>query len=517
MNHTNFPPGNAAAQEPEVITIKLKDFTKVEDCLKEQYETVEKLFCGVSTSNYASLFCTEVQKLLRKADAEDIHILNSKETDSDDEEDDDKNNLTLFKTLGSHPWTQGYVGVIKLEIPSSLTPDGTVKQLVLNIRSRFDASAKSHFLLYVFEQTMASRGKLFSDMELLASEVEIWDLLLMTAFLHQLHDALKKGVFRQYRDYEHNNDRIKGRIDIARHIRMNIPFAGKVAYTSREYSVDNPVNVLILRALHDLDRRHHALLQRLIHRDPLLRQGINLLKSEIPDWQRITNHTAMHNAKRKVAHSVYREYEPLRKTACAVLKQMGATSFQTPDPAEETNPNYRVSGILIDMPKLWEEFLHNTIFKAYTGQTGGYKQEKLGIIGYKRFAEPDFLLQKQGIVLDAKYKAHWGNTLKGEDWGYLRNDTYQIISYALIFDCTYCGVIFPASSETPHDPVKEPLEVSISKYCQDRFFVRIPYYIPQVTDNEKSYRNAFHDSNQEVIKRLQALEEKARQQKAERS
>lgn len=502
---------------PEQFTITLEDFTEVEAKLESQYEKVEKLFRDITKSNYASRFCSEVHELVRKAAAEDICVLNEDDSDDENEDSSKEQKLTLFKTLGSSPWTQGYVGVLKLDIPPDKTPDNCPKQLTLNIRSRFDSTDRSYFLMYVFEQTMGSRGKLFSEMQLEASEVDIWDLLLMTSFLNQLHDAMKKGIFRQYRDREHNDERIGGRLDIARHLRENIPFMGKVAYSSREYAVDNPMNVLILRALHHFDRRYHSLLQRLINRDPVVRQGIQLLKNEAPDWQRVTDYTAMINTRRKVAHAVYKAYEPLRKTSIAVLKQLGASSFRALDESDTTEQKYRVSGILIEMPKLWEKFLHNTVFKEYTGVQGSYKQEKLGIIGYKRFAEPDFLLQKQGIVLDAKYKSHWGNTLKGKDWKYLRDDTYQIISYALIFDCTYCGVIFPVAAETTHDDAKDPLEVPISDYCQDRFFVRIPYYIPKPADNEESYRQAFKRSDQAMIDRLTALEEKVRQQKAERS
>lgn len=506
-----------APASPEQITITLQDFTKVEESLEPQYEKVEKLFKDITRSNYAGRFCSEVHDLVRKAAAEDICLLNDEDSDDENEYDSKDTKLTLFKTLGSSPWTQGYVGVVKMDIPPEKTPDDCPKQLILNIRSRFDKTDRSYFLMYVFEQTMGSRGKLFSDMQLDAAEVEIWDLLLMTSFLNQLHDAMKKGIFRQYRDREYNDERIKGRIDIARHLRENIPFTGKVAYSSREYAVDNPMNVLILRALHHLDRRYHSLLQRLINRDSIVRQGIHLLKNEIPDWQRVTDYTAMMRTRRKVAHSVYKNYEALRKTSIAVLKQMGASSFRAPDEADPAEKKYRVSGILVEMPKLWEKFLHNAIFKEYTGEKGGYKQKKLGIIGSKRFAEPDFLLQKQGIVLDAKYKAHWGNTLKGKDWMYLRDDTYQIISYALIFDCTYCGVIFPVPADLPHDEAKDPLEVFISDYCQDRFFVRIPYRIPQFTEDETSYRDAFVASNQAVIDRLKELEKKVRVREARRA
>jgi len=496
---------------PEAYTFHLTDYTQVSKCLtREDYPKVERLFRDVTPANYVQRFCAEVRNLLENTPAENIHMLNGESSGEDSDDDDTSGSVSLFKQLGANLWTQGYVGVLKFEVPPKDEHD-TRKQLILHIRSRFDSSDHSYFLLYLFEKTLDSRGRIFADMEIQISETDIWDLLLMISFLNQLHDAMKRGLFRQYRDNTHNDDRIKGRIDIARHIRRNVPFTGNVAYSSREYAADNPMNVLILRALDRLDHRHHTLLQRLIARDPVVRQGITILKNEVPDWQKGSDHTAIQRSKRKIAHSVHRKYEPLRKTAIAVLRQVGATAFR--DTQEASEENRSSSGILIDMPKLWEAFLHNAVFREYLGVNHKYLQKKYGIIyqggRYRRDAEPDFCLKDKRIVLDAKYKVHWANTLQNQDWGALRDDCYQVISYALIFDCIYCGVIFPVEADAPHVP-EQSLEGPISEFCQNRFFVRLPYYIPRSAMTEKSYRKAFDNSNQAIIQKLRELEAKAR-------
>ena len=109
-------------------------------------------------------------------------------------------------------------------------------------------------------------------------------------------------------------------------------------------------------------------------------------------------------------------------------------------------------------------------------------------------------------MCDAKYKAGWGRTMKG-DWSGVREDSYQILAYALIFNCIYCGVIFPVSIQTIKElpqqgSGKKPGRVSTKKlpsnitdmlkqhfkavevqqtWCKDRYFVRIPYIIPEIT------------------------------------
>ena len=56
---------------------------------------------------------------------------------------------------------------------------------------------------------------------------------------------MRKGIFRQYRRFEYNNANIKGNIDIARHIKLNTPFTGKVAYSTREFTQDNELMQLV--------------------------------------------------------------------------------------------------------------------------------------------------------------------------------------------------------------------------------------------------------------------------------
>ena len=69
--------------------------------------------------------------------------------------------------------------------------------------------------------------------------------LLLFAFPFLLNNALKQGLIKEYQTHEYNNPNIRGVIDVQRHIRMNIPFNGKVAYKTREHSRDNFTTQLI--------------------------------------------------------------------------------------------------------------------------------------------------------------------------------------------------------------------------------------------------------------------------------
>jgi len=475
------------------LTINLREFEPVGKHIPEESPVMGQLcqLLGAEPDTCIDRFCREVQTRLEQASAKDLLVLNPTAASP-----------TLFSRLGSVWWTQGFVGVLQFSLPWKHHPEREPQPVTLNIRSRFDREEDASFLLYVFEKTCGAGGTLYDRMRISGNSAGTWDLLLASAFVRQLHDAMNRGFLRQYREREYNDNCLRGRIDVARHLRENPLFSGKTAYTSREYTADNPVNTLILRAFDRLDREHHLLLRSLIAKDDVVRQGIQTLKAEIPDWQRESDAAVIRKADRRIVQNVYRSYEPLRKTAIAVLRRVGIDAFLQGDST--------VSGLLIDMPDLWEKFLYNTVLKPYTGAQGPYRQQKYGILGGRRYAEPDFLLKEQGIVLDAKYKVHWANTLTDGDWGALRDDTYQLISYALIFDCTFCGVIFPVPADSEVREAPEELIAPISDACQDRFFVRIPYRIPQVTEDGGSYRAAFEASNRAVMERLRELETRVR-------
>ena len=83
---------------------------------------------------------------------------------------------------------------------------------------------------------------------------EILDLILAIIFAMQIARAYRKGIYRRYRTYENNDSKLKGRIDVARHIRLNPIFNGNIAYSSREYTADNDMNRMILTAYTSLQK-----------------------------------------------------------------------------------------------------------------------------------------------------------------------------------------------------------------------------------------------------------------------
>ena len=102
------------------------------------------------------------------------------------------------------------------------------------IHSRFGNSEKQYFLHYMLQKIF---GINILNFENHMGSDELWEFLIYV-FPYCLLRALRQGLFRAYRQYDCNDSKVKGAIDIARHLKLNLPFAGKIAYRMREYSSD---------------------------------------------------------------------------------------------------------------------------------------------------------------------------------------------------------------------------------------------------------------------------------------
>jgi len=137
-----------------------------------------------------------------------------------------------------------------------------------------------------------------------------------------------------------------------------------------------------------------------------------------------------------------------------------------------------------------------------TGKRGKYTQETYSIIDGARKLEPDFLLEEQRIVLDAKYKSCWGETLQSQGaWESAREDVFQILAYMGVFNCLYGGVIFPVQEDERQRMVSDFVE---EKRWPGRSFVRIPYVIPS-TESAKDFRKELEQNAADIAVKLKEL------------
>lgn len=292
----------------------------------------------------------------------------------------------------------------------------------LIIQSRFAENEQSDYFL----QYMLSKVLNFNLLNLdfsFDSKTAILDLL-PYLFVKYFRQAMTQGIYKSYQRFEYNDANLKGTINIAWNIKQNSPFMGKVSYSTREFTFDNPVNQLILLAAREVaksvkfDRTMQA----------YFRQFTELVSDQSENLTKIISI----NLKNPVRHKYFDSYQKLQRLALAILTKQRISLADS---------RRKIHGILFDGAWLWEEYMAAILTDFEHPQN---KKSFGGISLYSDHTHtvyPDFYSDK--MILDAKYK----RVDKADNGGIDRKDLYQIISYLHILSAESAGVIFP-STET---------------------------------------------------------------------
>ncbi len=285
-----------------------------------------------------------------------------------------------------------------------------IDDVQLTIGSRFDKDEnKQYFFQYMLQNVFAIN---MVNLDTTSGNENIWDFLLMFMFPYFLNNAIRQGIYKEYQKKKNNDFNVKGTIDIARHIKENIPFMGKVAYNTREFSFDNPTTQLIRHTAEFIVQKGFG---QALNNTPETIENINIIRQATPsynkrDWYKIISKN--HNS---VKHPFFTEYEPLRIICMRILRHEGVSL---------ENDKNKVHGLLFDGAWLWEEYLdtilRNCGFKHPENKT---KSGGLPLFEKSQPIYPDFYKENPNIVIDAKYK-------KLQDYKNLKtNDIYQVITY----------------------------------------------------------------------------------------
>ena len=295
----------------------------------------------------------------------------------------------------------------------------------VEVLSRFDKGGNNCFLNYLLSRAFDIA---IGEDPVSAKQPSVLDLLLDVLFVRRFGEASMNGLLRQYRTYRNNDWAFKGRLDLPRHIRENVPFPRGVAYVKREIDLDVPVNRLLLLAAIVVRKRRPDLFER----NEDARDALRELRTAIPDPGDVRSVLSHRDCREPVRHPFYREvWEPLRQIARMILEEERWMLFQ--DDEEES-----VSGVVFDGAWLWEEYVASVLVPrgGFRHCVRGGTEDERGLRVFKnggRRFNPDFL--RSDCVLDTKYKR--SNPNGG------RNDVHQVLCYLLLSGAKLGGLVFP--------------------------------------------------------------------------
>ena len=302
----------------------------------------------------------------------------------------------------------------------------------LTISSRFSNESDDYFLHYLLQKVL--NINLTSLDTALSREDKLYQLL-MYLFPKYLQAALRKGHYKEYQRFFHNDSYVKGVVDVGNHLKKNLPFTGNVAYTTREFAFDNPIMQLIRHTIEFMKN------QKSIGRGVLV--NLSTSRENVAEIVRVTpSYKIADRAKiirlnqtKPLRHAYFREYRKLQEL-CLMILNRGEHGLGYQE--------QKIHGILFDVAWLWEEYVHTLLPKDFIHPRNKEKKGGISVFsGGKRKVFPDFYHKELKIVLDAKYKK-----LELTEKGINREDLFQLISYSYILEAEKAGLIFPSIDQT---------------------------------------------------------------------
>ena len=205
---------------------------------------------------------------------------------------------------------------------------------------------------------------------------------------------------------------------------------GNIAYTTREFTYDNPLMQLIRHTIEYIKNQKGF--------------GV-LLDSNRENMTEITRVTSSYklsdrakiirmNKIKPIRHAYFREYRKLQELCLMILnREKHGLGYQ----------EQKIHGILFDVSWLWEEYIYTLLPKGFVHPRNKDKTDGISVFSVgKRKVYPDFYHKELKIVLDAKYKK-----LEDTEKGINREDLFQLISYSYILKAEKAGLVFPSKDK----------------------------------------------------------------------
>jgi len=303
----------------------------------------------------------------------------------------------------------------------------------LTISSRFSDESNDHFLHYLLQKVLNIN---LTSLDVGLSQEDKLYQLLVYLFPKYLQAALRKGLYKEYQRFFHNDSHVKGVLDVGNYLKKNLPFMGNIAYTTREFTYDNPLMQLIRHTIEYIktQKSFGALLDS--NRENMTEITRVTSSYKLADRAKIIRM----NKIKPIRHAYFREYRKLQELCLMILsREKHGLGPQA----------QRVHGILFDVAWLWEEYVYTLLPKGFIHPRNKDKTNGISVFSVgKRKVYPDFYDRERSIVLDAKYKK-----LEFTERGINREDLFQLISYSYILKAEKAGLIFPSMEQSVNSEI----------------------------------------------------------------
>ncbi|GAK29922.1 hypothetical protein WOSG25_010090 [Weissella oryzae SG25] len=298
----------------------------------------------------------------------------------------------------------------------------------LVIQSRFANKEHDYFSQYLIERVLDIPNAL--NLPIDASTTDNSLNLLSFIFPHYLKQALRKGLFKTYVQHHYNDSNLKGTLDVAEHIRKNMPFTGKFAYKSDDFIQDNYLTELIRHTLEAIKQLSYG--DRLLEQ---VRDEVQQIVQATPSYDRRARLDILNeNERQRLRHGYYREYQILQRLCISLLRHQ----------RQQVNiGEQKIAGFLFDGAWLWEEYVNGLLGDDFYHPQNKKHLGRQYLFSHagKKSGEiyPDFISKNNAnrVIIDAKYK--WAKNISSKDY-------QQILAYMYRFNAQKGFYIYPETA-----------------------------------------------------------------------
>ncbi|WP_304336718.1 restriction endonuclease [Capnocytophaga leadbetteri] len=264
---------------------------------------------------------------------------------------------------------------------------------------------------------------------------------LMVQFLLLLKRIVRKGLKKSYYTVEENlNSRIKGKIQLAKHLKQNV-FKNKLtAHVCRyqEFGMDNLENRFLKKVLQFIISFKNTHANYFAGNEKSICELITYCS---PYFELISEEIDVENLKKLTSNTFFKEYEEAIRIGKHILKRFSYNITET------TQQKVAIPPFWIDMPKLFELYVYKKLQEKFDKEAVTYHLTT-------DYTELDFLLNtpEYKMVIDAKYKPIYEDSRVIDDIrqvsGYARlTEVYKKLGLENSNELIDCLIIYPSLEE----------------------------------------------------------------------
>lgn len=289
------------------------------------------------------------------------------------------------------------------------------------IHNGIDIEINSRFSNKFLERMLNFANDIYVDDVSLGKSIDakknLSRIVIYYLFIQALERAFLLGLPKEYKDKSYHEAKVMGKVDMAKFIKKDVPFAGKISSTNRERQDIGDIVLLLHKALKIVQKESKELIKPVINTLSYL--------NEIRE-SRLVTPNVIHNAlNSKALHNpIYAPYKKVLEYAKLII--------ENEDSGTKSNGKQNL-GFLVDVAELFEIYIRKLLQKEF--KDWSVTSPKIELYKDKFFARkiiPDIVMGSgdQVLVFDTKYKRM---NMQGKDQYGLgdvdRNDFFQINTY----------------------------------------------------------------------------------------